>query len=104
MEDEKQTAGLLAKDFSMKEIGPSLIKKAEEQGREETQKAIVGQVQGIMSDVHRKQQMIVNLQESIKHQQERLKALDGGDFRIEYSFDRGAWVIQYNDATLQVDL
>lgn len=84
-----------------KELGPALIKQAQQEQLEATQKAVVRGVQAIMKDIQNKQQTIEQLKEQKAIQEKRLTALNKGEFTVEYNFQQQAPKLVFNDKELQ---
>lgn len=97
-DNELQTLG---GGINPKELGPALIKQAQDQDREATQKMVVSGVSAIMKDIQAKRQLIERSKEQLEKQEKRLNALNAGDFTVKYDFNHGGPQIVFNDKDLQ---
>lgn len=84
-----------------KELGPALIKQAQDQERESTQRVVVAGVQAIMKDIQNQKQTISNASERLLLQQKRLEALNAGEFTVEFKQEWGGPTVVFSDKDLQ---
>lgn len=98
--DELATIG----SMNYKELGPSLVKAAQEKEREATQQVVVAGVQSILKDIGNQEQIIKSATERIKKQRARIAALDKGEFTVKYDFNMAAPKVEFNDSNLNGSL
>lgn len=90
--------------MNYKELGPSLVKAAQEKEREATQQVVIAGVQSILKDINAKEQQVIALNKQIDKQRARVEALQKGEFTVKYNFDMAAPKVEFNDSGLNGSL
>lgn len=97
----KAKDSLMATGMNYQDLGKSLVERAQEQEREQTQKLVVSGVQAILKDIAQQEGIIENAKDRIKKQKARIEALRTGKFELKYNRDILAPTVEFEDADLK---
>jgi hypothetical protein len=95
---------LLRIGMDYKELGISLVEKAQEQEREQTERVVVNGVQSILKDIATQESIIEQAKERVEKQKSRVEALRKGQFTVKFNTGMHAPAIEFKDASLNASL
>jgi hypothetical protein len=95
---------LLRIGMDYKELGVSLVEKAQEREREQTEKVVVDGVQSILKDITAQEQIIETAKQRVVKQKSRIDALRKGEFTVKFSAEMSAPKVEFKDPSLNGSL
>ncbi len=95
---------LLRIGVDYKELGVSLVEKAQEQEREQTEKMVVNGVQAILKDIATQEGIIASAKDRIEKQSSRIEALRKGSFTVKFDSSMAAPRVEFKDPSLNGSL